>query len=353
MNNRLMCAVGFAVAAFVAQLLRAAQPDALANIPALKAPTGDEVREHAMAWLNEQHAEQAAQAAAGEIWQPGGAAHALASTIDRLAATFALVDRRAKALVALCAKPRGTAPLAGQDWLADKDTPAFERNNLRLYYGRWLSHERLYDESLEQLSGLEPADVVDPAAVLFFQSVAHHRLLNKTDGLKAIDRLLGEVVDGPARYITVAGLMREDLKGLEDDSLDHISRRMDDIRRRLDLGRAGEKVRTEEDGVIASLDKLIDEIEKQQQQQQVSSSGGASRPSQPMPDSRIAKASGPGNVDRKNIGRSAGWGDLPAKDREEALQQIGKDFPSHYRDIIEQYFRKLATEEDTKAGGKP
>ena len=51
-----------------------------------------------------------------------------------------------------------------------------------------------------QLAGLEPADVVDPAALLFFQSVAHHRLLNKTDGLKTIDRLLSQVVEGPSRY---------------------------------------------------------------------------------------------------------------------------------------------------------
>jgi hypothetical protein len=26
------------------------------------------------------------------------------------------------------------------------------------------------------------------------------------------------------------------------------------------------------------------------------------------------------------------------------LQQIGRQFPSHYRDVIEQYFRKLASE---------
>jgi hypothetical protein len=106
-------------------------------------------------------------------------------------------------------------------------------------------------------------------------------------------------------------------------------------------------VRSEEDGVIASLDKLIEEMEKQQQQQQQSAAGGgAPPPSQPMPDSRIAGAKGPGNVEKKNLGRTAGWGDLPAKDRDEALQQIGKDFPAHYRDIIEQYFRRLATEDE-------
>ena len=57
---------------------------------------------------------------------------------------------------------------------------------------------------------------------------------------------------------------------------------------------------------------------------------------------------GPGEVDRKPIGAKSGWGDLPPKQRQEALQQIGKDFPSHYREVIEQYFRKLAGEESPK-----
>jgi hypothetical protein len=33
---------------------------------------------------------------------------------------------------------------------------------------------------------------------------------------------------------------------------------------------------------------------------------------------------------------------LPAKDRQEVLQQISKDLPAHYRETIEEYFRKLA-----------
>ena len=58
---------------------------------------------------------------------------------------------------------------------------------------------------------------------------------------------------------------------MQDDTLDHIARRMDDIRRRLDLGRAGPKVRKVEDGVIESLDKMIKKLEEQQQQQQQAS----------------------------------------------------------------------------------
>jgi hypothetical protein len=34
---------------------------------------------------------------------------------------------------------------------------------------------------------------------------------------------------------------------------------------------------------------------------------------------------------------------LPPAKREEALQQISRDLPTHYREAIEAYFRKLAT----------
>ncbi|HEY2837616.1 MAG TPA: hypothetical protein VGJ26_00595 [Pirellulales bacterium] len=328
---------------------RAADPDVLEGVPTIKAPPADEVKKQAFTWLETRQADEATRAAAEAIWQKGAGPLATAAPLDRLAATFALVEPQAKALVDVCSHPRGKGLLAPQEWLTAADAQPLLKNNMRLFFGRWLSQQRLYDESLEQLKDLQPADVVDPAALLFYQSVAFHRLLNKTDGLKSIDRLLSEVAEGPPRYVTVAGLMREDLKALEDDSLDHISRRMDDVQRRLGLGRAGEKVRKEEDGVVASLDKLIEQMEeeekKKQEQQKSGSSGGKNQPQQPMGDSRVAGAQGAGDTHKKPIGRGTGWGELPAKQREEALQQVGKDFPSHYRDVIQAYFKKLATED--------
>ncbi|MEX0713220.1 MAG: hypothetical protein WD278_12770 [Pirellulales bacterium] len=320
--------------------------DRLPSQPALAAPAFDEVRALAMAWLDESKADPAVRERALELWtssQVGGIA-----ALDALAGTFALADPRAARLLEICRKPRPRGPLAEQDWLAAEDTPPLVRNNLRLVYGRWLAQQGLYDELLAQLSDIKPADVVDPASLLFYQGVAHHRLLNKQEGLAAIGTLLNQVAASPRRFAAVAALMQHDLEALEDESLDHIARRMDDIRRRLELGRAGSKVRKIEDDVIASLDKLIEEMEQQQQQQQsAASSGGSSRPSAPMPDSRLARAAGAGDVNRRDLGDSSGWGDLPARQREEALQQIGKDFPAHYRDAIEQYFRKLASETET------
>ncbi|HEX3727559.1 MAG TPA: hypothetical protein VHV08_15000, partial [Pirellulales bacterium] len=204
---------------------------------------------------------------------------------------------------------------------------------------------------LEVLGELKTDQVVDPATLLFYQAVVHHGAMNRDAGLAAVARLLENEALLPKRYVSVAQLMQADLEGLKDESLDHIARRMDDIRRRLDLGRAGPKVRTVEDGVIASLDKLIDQVEKQQQAAAAAaakSGRGTARPSNPMPDSRPAELKGPGEVANKPIGDTSGWGDLPPRQRQEALQQIGKDFPAHYRDVIEQYFRKLATDEDAK-----
>jgi len=217
------------------------------------------------------------------------------------------------------------------------------RNNLRLLYGRWLAGERLYDEAGEQLEGLTVDDVVDPAALLFYQAVVHHRMLDQAQGLEAIEKLLRGPERTPRRYVSIAGLMQVDLENLEDESLDHIARRMQDIQRRLNLGRAGEKTREVEDGVIASLDKLIEEMEKQQQ----GGGGGGTaslQPSAPAQESRIMAGKGPGEVDPKAIGSESGWGDLPPKQREAALQQISQQFPSHYRAAIEQYFRRSAQE---------
>jgi hypothetical protein len=118
---------------------------------------------------------------------------------------------------------------------------------------------------------------------------------------------------------------------------------MEDIERRLRLGRAGTRVRSEEDDVIAKLDKMIDDLEQQQQQQQGGSGGqGSIRSSSPAEDSVPLGGSGPGDVDQRRIGNTSGWGNLPPRQRQEALQQISKDLPAHYREVIEEYFRRLA-----------
>jgi hypothetical protein len=317
-----------------------------AKSSAWQAPRPEAVKAQATAWLEQKKADDATRAKAAALWNDLGEKPAELEVLARLAGTFAAADENAANLLRLCAKPKEQFVLPPQTWLTDPKTPPLVANNLRLLYGRWLVHAELYDEALEQLSGLNAADVVAPATLLFYQGVAYHTLLDKAAGLKAIAKLLEGADESPRRYVAVARLMQEDLKSLKDDSLDHIARRMNDVRRRLDLGRGGKKVRGVEDGIIESLDKIIKKLEDQQAAAAAAAAAQDTiRSSRPAPDSVPMGGKGPGEITKKNFGKEFDWGNLPPKEREEALQKIGRDFPSHYRDVIEQYFRRIAAEE--------
>jgi hypothetical protein len=334
---------GLAVLLIIAALATAASADAVPKQAAWKIPDSKDVRKQVFAWLDGRGLDAATRAKAEKLFPANQENLAGVELLSRVVQTIALGDERARKLVDLCSQAPSSRP-PEQSWLKDPKLPAVVAQNLRLCYGIWLVQASLYDESLEQLAGLEPERVADPASLLFYQGVVYHQLLNKDAGLRAIHELLEEPEQSPRRYAAVAKLMQEDLRQLQEDSLDHIARRMDDIRRRLGLGRGDQKVRTVEDGVIKSLDKLIKDLEEQQRRQQQASSGGSSQSSKPAPDSRILELKGPGEVTKKEVGHKDGWGNLPPKQREDAMQQIGREFPSHYRDVIEQYFRKLAGE---------
>jgi hypothetical protein len=287
------------------------------------------------------------QAAVRTAWQAADSEGGATDLLERLAIVLALTDERAAELVAFCAKPSSTGLMPEFAWLADSATAVLVRNNLRLYLARWQVQHGYYEEALGWMAGLKPADVVAPDALLFYRAVAHQQLVQADEADASLGQLLERESELPTRYQKLADLMRQDLAGLQDDSLDHIARRMEDIRRRLALGRSGERVQGVENGVIESLDKLIKQAEDQMQQQQAqSSSAPGGQPSgTPMDDSKIAELKAPGKVDRRDIGRGTDWGNLPDKEREKALQEIGREFPSHYREVIEEYFRRLAAEE--------
>jgi len=317
-------------------------PPLLADGPGWQPPAYEDVRRQALDWLDDADADDATRRRAEQRWeQPQVTGVAL---LERLAATFADVDPRAAELLALCSIPRAELVPPSHAWLDDEDTPPLVANNLRLLYGRWLVHEQMHDEALARIDTLRPEQVVAPAALLFYQGVAYHHLLQREKGLAAVERLLRGEQESPRRYVAVARLMKEDLRQLKEDTLDHIARRMRDVGRRLDLGRANRRVREIEDGVIESLDKLIKEIEEQQKKQQSMAGQGQSQSNKPAQESRIMGGKGPGEVTNRDLGSGADWGSLPPKEREKALQQIGRDFPSHYRDVIEEYFRRKAAE---------
>lgn len=310
-----------------------------------EAPTYQVVREQMLSWLADADLKNAAEASVRKLW-PAHPPETLDATqvLDLATASFAASSDAAAELVATCNSAYQGPAVADPEWLADADVPPLVRRNLRLYYARWLAQYGLYDEVLHQIGDLRPDEVIDPASLLFYQMVAYHQLVRPDDARSAMVQLMEHDEALPRRFQQVAQLVERDLSGLEDESLDHIARRMHDIRRRLAYGRAGTQVQEIEQGVLDSLDKKIKDLEQQQQQAAAAASGGAPRPSQGMDDSKPAELKAPMQVDRRDIGNKSGWGDLPPKEREQALQQIGREFPAHYRELVEQYFRELANE---------
>lgn len=267
--------------------------------------------------------------------------------LDRLTASLALVEPKAAEVARACRDGSFLLTPPTFAGLTDEALPALVRDNLKLLVGRWLAQRDLVDESLDVLKDVGTDEVADPATLLFYQAMGHHRLLKKDDCLTTVSKLLERQTKLPRRYVTLARLMEADIKPLKEDSLDEIARMMDDIRRRLALSRAGKVVRDEEDEVIKKLEKMIDDLEQQRQQkqqkmQQSKSAKSGRQPNNPMQDSQRAELKGAGDVDPKNLGKRDGWGNLPPKERQEVLQQIGRELPAHFRETIEEYFKRLA-----------
>jgi hypothetical protein len=328
--------------------------------PSWKPAAYESVRNDVLAWADDAELSDDAADDLRRLW-PAKAPEdpSAAPLLDRAVDSFALAMPEAAELRDRCRTAYDGPPLPDVSWLDDGKQPPLVRHNLRLFYARWLAQYRLYDEVLQQLADLRPADVVDPASLLFYRVVAHHQLVQPDEARTALVQLQEREGELPRRFQQVAQLVQRDLAGLEDESLDHIARRMRDIRRRLDDGRAGPVVQQIEQGVLDSLDKKIKDLEQQaqQQQQQQQAQQGAQGPSRPpmapMQDSMPAELKAPMQVDKRDIGHEAGWGNLPEKDREKALQQIGREFPGHYRELIEQYFRELANEPTTTPAEQP
>jgi len=228
-----------------------------------RAATLAEAKSTVNRWLEKAGVAEDLRKKVADLWKGDMADPNGTRLLQRLGETFALVDTKAKQIVDVTTKSHDRKDLPSLAWLADEKLDTLLRDNLRLLVGRWLCQEKLYDESIAVLKDVKPENVIDPASLLFYRSVAYHRLLVKKEGLESIHTLLDDVGDSPRRYTELASLMEQDLKALKDGSLDDISRRMEDVERRLGLSRAGKVVRKKEDEIVKMLDVLIADLEKQ------------------------------------------------------------------------------------------
>ena len=302
----------------------------------------DDARSQVLAWAASQPSvAEDKQRELAALWAAGPSTEEADRLLDLIVRSFASVDVDAAKLFAACnTSAPGLLPPNGE-FLKQPGRDPFFAANLGLFYGRFLVERRMFDEALEQLKAINPQRVVDPASLFFFKAVAAQGMLEVKPALEALETLLKNVERVPVRYSATATLMEADLKGLEEKSLGEIARLMSDSERRLDLGRAGEKVQGVQERIISELDEIIKKIEQQQGGGGGDGQGGNNnQPGDPGNDSSVKGAEAPGDVDKKKFSKDGNWGNLPNKDQAKAKSDLNRNFPSHYGRAIDQYFRK-------------
>jgi hypothetical protein len=278
--------------------------------------------------------------------------------LERVAETLVLGDPDAAKALAEARDGSQPAPTAAPAFLKDAKRSAYLRSNFALAYAKALTKRRVYEEALDALKAAKPEQVVDPAGYLFHRAVAEHALLQKDEALRTIARLLEDGADAPDRYRLVGMLMAVDMQGWKDKDLGTVARLMDNVERRLDLARGGPQTQKTQKQIVARLDELIKELENQAKGSSQANAGGCPNGGQQQPgqpnnqgpnpqlDSMGGANSGKGEVDKKKFEKLAKeWGKLPPKEQVQAMQELTKDLPPEYRELIESYFRKLAQSE--------
>lgn len=310
------------------------------------APTKlDEARAQVLNWAAAQPGfTEQQQRDLAAVWSGDTVSEEADRVLELVARSFAAVDADAAKLVTACNASSAILLPPDGTFLKQPGRDPFQVSNLSLFYGRYLVERRMFDEAIEQLNAVDPRRVVDPASLFFFKAVAQQGLLEIKPALQSLEQLLKNVERVPVRYSATATLMQADLQGLEEKSLGEVARLMSDSERRLDLGRAGEKVQGVQERIISELDEIIKKVE----QQQGGGGGGGgdgqggqnNQSSNPANDSSVKGSEAPGDVDKKKFGKDGQWGNLPDKDQAKAKSDLNRNFPSHYQRAIDQYFRK-------------
>lgn len=264
-------------------------------------------------------------------------------TLDRVTSLYADASPR---VAELLSGMQTNATPASRDAL-QAELPVVVVSDIALRLAAQHCFRRRYESALAWLDLVDAGATSAPQLYWYYRAVACHQLVRMDDAQDAVQEL--QQIDAAAgrRIDALARLIARDAESHKPGSLTHVGRQMEDVRRRLKLGSADQPNQLLQEDVLAALDKLIEDAEEQRRQQQQSQQSAqiAQQPgARPMEQSRIAELKGAGEVDDREIPPGGDWGALPPAERERVTQQIIRDFPSHYREVIKDYFRSLATE---------
>ena len=308
----------------------------------------DQVQTQLMQWIASRNLPKTSTQKAMKRWAAHTQGQDLTSEqlLDAAILSFAEIDADANTLL---------QQSVGEDFTSAIETAGqlnFYAAQVQLFRARWLVQHRFYDDALETLKDLNPDEVIDPASLMFYRAICQSELLQTEEALASISLLQNNTLNPPHRFLVVADMLKKELIERENEGMRNVAELMQDVERRLDIGQSGEQTQTQEDAVIAALDKLLEDLEEQQQQQQQqqqqSGQGQGQQQQQqqqanPLQESRVKNgASGNGDADAKNLTETGQWGLLNSKQEAKAREMIQQKFPSNFIDQIGRYNRKIA-----------
>ncbi len=306
----------------------------------------DKVRTELLQWLASTGADRQSLQVVTQNWADTDALTTLSGEelLDLLVNSFAEVDTATRRLVE---DSYGAATPAGVVFDGIREATIF-RNQIQQFRARWMVQHRYYDDALPLLAELAPESVVDPAGLLFYRAVCQSQLLQRREAIDSLSLLLNNTLDVPDRFRVIAEMLQAELSQRKDDGLNQVAQLMQDVERRLDLGRSGEDTQQQETAIISALDQLLEKMEEEQKKKNPSEGGGGGDP-QSTPGDQGAdrtvnkgRSSSTGDADRKELTEKGKWGMLDKQAEAKARELIRQKFPSNFLDQIGRYTKKIA-----------
>jgi len=181
---------------------------------------------------------------------------------------------------------------------------------------------------------------------------------------RSLGYFLQHAPDAPERFRTSAAQMLTELQRRVPGRLPDVYDLMQYAHREMALGDTNDDVIRSQDEAIRLLDQMIQQSEQQEQQGKGKGGGGKSSGKNRKDSARRGARQADTPRDRTETNRDDdgrgiekrlerarrarpgdAWGRLTPKEREQVLQSLQKQFPTQYRELVEQYYRQLSRDE--------
>lgn len=194
--------------------------------------------------------------------------------------------------------------------------------------------------------------------LMFLLGYTQAHTLKYDSAMTTLARFLRDYPNAPERFRATAVQMQVELGRRQPGRLGDVYDLMSYARRELALGHTDPDVSEKQDEAVRLLNRLVKEAEEDEKKGGGGGSGrsggrGGSRqkrqrsPSQASTP-RSRSEPDPGGEAEKELHRARAampgesWGRMPPKEREQILQALQKQFPSQYRELVEQYYRQIS-----------